>query len=103
MGQTRADTAGTRRLDEFQYEAILLAPMLHHEPGPIVLRIAQHGGNCRQPEAGLLYLVGLEGLVDTMQRVGVARARAGHGAVVDDAIDAARLKRPENGRVDFRA
>ena len=42
-----------------------------------------------------LYLAYLEGLVDAMQGIRVARAGAGGGTVVDDAIDAAGLERFE--------
>src|ERR1700677_380407 len=100
MRQPTAYAAGTLRLDELQHEAVLLAAMLHDEPGAIVPGIAQHAGNRLEPETGLLYLVYLEGLVDAMQGGGIARTRAGSGAVVDDAVDPTWLERLEHHRVD---
>src|SRR6202022_2868499 len=103
MRQSGPNPAGARRLDELQHEAVLLAAMLHDEPRAIVLGIAQHAGSRLQFEARLLYLLYFKGLVDPMQGVGVALARAGLRAVVDDSVNAPGLECLNHRRVDLVA
>src|ERR1700719_2286838 len=100
MRKPRANPAGAPWLDELDPEGVLLAAMLHDEPGAIVLGIAQDSGSRLQFEARLLYLLYFKRLVDPMQGVGVALARAGLRAVVDDSVNAAGLECLKHRRVD---
>ena len=65
MCQALADTARAARFYELQHETVLLAAMLHHEPGAIIFGVPQHVRRGHKLEARLAYLVGLERLVDT--------------------------------------
>src|ERR1700737_4206068 len=103
MRQSGPNPAGAPRFDELQHEAVLLAAMLHDEPGAIVLGIAQHARSPLQLEARLLYLLYFKDFVDPMQGVGVALARAGLRAVVDDSVNAAGLECFEHRDIDLVA
>src|SRR5579863_9251492 len=89
------------RLDELEHEAVLRVIDLPERLRARIVRIAQNVRRRDELEAVFLNLLDDKVFVDTMQRVGVARARASLRAVIDDAVNTARLERPQYRRVEL--
>src|SRR6202043_566901 len=93
--------ASNHGLSELQDEAVLRVIHLPEGLRARIVWIAQNVQRRDQFEAVFFDLLDHELLIDAMERVGVADARTGLRAVIDDAIDAARLERLEHSGVEL--